>query len=245
LPGIDPFAFLLKHADVRLFASRQLMTQSEHYGKSLLVPNGVDTQRFLALDRGASRRARGLPEGGIYIGYFGSMEPARGIDDLLAAVRSIRSAGTPIELLLAGRLRSDLDVSEPGVRYLGNVPFEQMPTLQASCDLIAVPYRRSAFMDAGASNKIAEGIASARPLVVTQTPNFVVNFPRQAEQLGGLIAAPSDPVDLARAILEQLSRRVLVDFPAGMDWPAIASGLAVDLALRPDPASYAPEQRES
>ena len=104
----------------------------------------------------------------------------------------------------------------------------------ACCDLLSVPYRRSAFMDAGASNKIAEAIACERPLVVTATPNFLANFPAQAHRLDGMIAAPGDAADLARIIRCQLERRVIVDLPEGMDWAAISEQLADALAIAAD-----------
>ncbi|SFS05964.1 Glycosyltransferase involved in cell wall bisynthesis [Dyella sp. OK004] len=232
LPGFDLFDYLLRRSDNRLFASQSLMERVGYQvGRDLIVPNGVDLRRFCPLDMQESRRMHGFPEEAIYIGYFGSMEQDRGVDDLVAAVRGLRSEGVDIELLLGGKPRPDMDLQQPGIRYVGNVPFEQVPTMLACCNLLSVPYRRSAIMDAGASNKIAEAIACGRPLVATRTPNFMDNFPLQAAQLGPLLAEPGDIVDLQRVIREQVARRITVGLPEGMDWPAIATTLAVDLSL--------------
>jgi glycosyltransferase involved in cell wall biosynthesis len=160
------------------------------------------------------------------------MEPDRGVADLIAAVQLLRDEGMNIELLLGGKVVASLDVRQPGVRYLGNVPYERMPLALSSCDLLAVPYRRSAFMDAGASNKIAEAIACRRPLVATMTPNLAANFPSQAQCLDSLLAIAGDPADLARVIRAQSERRMLVDMPASMGWADISMDVAERLALR-------------
>jgi glycosyltransferase involved in cell wall biosynthesis len=232
LPGFDPFRYLLRQAYVRLYASRALMLQfPTEVERSILVPNGVDMHRFAPSDLRESRRTLGLPEGKLLVGYFGGMEPDRGVADLIEAIQQLRADGMDVELLLGGRQVAGLDVYQPGVRYLGNVAYDRMPITLASCDLLAVPYRRSAFMDAGASNKIAEAIACRRPLVATRTPNLVINFPAQAEFLGALLATPGDPTDLARVISAQSVQRVLVDMPIGMDWEHIAMHVAEELSL--------------
>jgi len=232
LPGFDPFTFLLQRADSRLFASRSLVeTIGMRPSGDVIVPNGVDTTRFRPLDRLEARRSVGLPEDIPLVGYFGAMDPDRGVADLIEAVQRVRQGGIPIELLLGGRGHKDVSVNHPGVRHLGNVPFDRMPKLLASCDLLSIPYQRSTFMDAGASNKIAEAIACGRPIVATQTPNLIANFPEQAKKLEGLLANPSDPDDLARVIRLQLQRRVTVELPATMTWQSIARSTREELAL--------------
>jgi glycosyltransferase involved in cell wall biosynthesis len=231
LPGFAPFPFLLQRADVRLFASQGLLSELGRPGTDWLVPNGVDVSRFHARDMAACRREAGLPGNRIFVGYFGGMEPDRGVDDLVAAVALLRREGLDLELLLGGKPPAGFDTSREGIRFLGNVPFAQMPVMLGCCDLLAVPYRRSTFMDAGASNKIAEAIACGRPLVATRTPNLLQNFPAQASVLAPVLATPGDAVDIARAIRAQLQQRLLVDPPRGMDWPAIAAGCASHLGL--------------
>lgn len=232
LPGFEPFEFLLRGADVRLFASRALQNDlAQAAGLECLVPNGVDLQRFAPHDLQESRRACGLVTNAALIGYFGGMEPDRGVADLIEAVQLARAGGVDVELLLGGKMVSSLDIHRPGVRHLGDIPYDRMPTMLACCDLLAVPYRRSAFMDAGASNKIAEAIACGRPLVATRTPNLVANFPAQAAQLSDVLATPGDPTDLARAMCAQLRQRKLVDLPAGMSWREIAHDTAGKLSL--------------
>lgn len=231
LAGFAPFPFLLQRAHSRLFASQGLMDQLGQAGTDLLVPNGIDTRRFRARDLEQCRREAGLPPGTLLVGYFGGMEPDRGVDDLVEAIGLLRREGMEIELLLGGKPPAGFDTGRDGIRFMGNVPFARMPVMLGSCDLLAVPYRRSAFMDAGASNKIAESLACGRPLLATRTPNLTSNFPEQARALDDLLANPGDPADLARAIRDQLARRLLVRLPEGLDWPAIATATARHLDL--------------
>lgn len=229
--GIDLFAQLLGKANIRMFASHALMDDLRRSPSDILVPNGLDTQRFAPRDMQLSRKAMGLMADGLLVGYFGGMEPDRGVADLVAAVGLLRDQGMEVQLVLGGKLAPGLDVQQPGVTYLGNLPYELMPDALAACDLLAMPYRRSPFMDAGSSNKIAEAIASCRPVVATRTPNLLANFPTQASQLGSLLAEPGDPASLARSIRLQAERRELVDLPDNMSWRDIADSLAKHLAL--------------
>jgi glycosyltransferase involved in cell wall biosynthesis len=232
LLGFKPFPYLLARADAILFASRALLDSlGTHKSVCVLVPNGVDQERFRPLDKLAARRERGLPEKSALVGYFGSMEPDRGVPDLIAAVQILRGQGSDVQLLLGGRLGPGVDVSQPGVTYVGNVGFADMPTMLASCDVLAVPYRRSTFMDAGASNKIAEALACGRPLVATRTPNLIANFPGQVSVLGERLAEPGDIEDLARVLSLQLADPILSPMPENMAWRTIACATACSLGL--------------
>lgn len=234
--GWNAFQYLLARADTTLFASRALLESlGSLASKAFLVPNGVDVRRFRPMDQLASRKRLNLPESAVFVGYFGSMEADRGVTDLIAAVHFLRSRGSPVELLLGGRLSPDIDTEQPGIRYVGNVTFLDVPAMLASCDALAVPYRRSTFMDAGASNKIAEALACGRPLVATMTPNLTSNFPDQAAILKDRLAEPGCPQDLARVLALQLECPLVAPMPDGMGWRAIATaaGHSLDLPIGP------------
>ncbi len=233
LPGFDPFTFLLQHAHQRLFASQSLMEKiGGNEATDFMVPNGLDITRFRPLDKNECRQQLGFPESAKYIGYFGGMEPDRGVTDLINAVQKLREEGLAIELVLGGKPTAAIDITDPGIKYMGNIPFRDMPCTLGACDLLAVPYRRSAFMDAGASNKIAESLAIQRPIVATRTPNLLANFPEAASLLEGRLAEPGDAPDLARVIRLQLMDPKTAWLPSGWDWPGIAQRTATALALQ-------------
>lgn len=226
LPGFDPLTFLLRRSWMASFASAKVLDDLESLtDRALLVPNGVDLDRFKPRSARESQRQLGLPDGVPRVGYFGSMEPERGITDLIDAVALLRKKGAEVELLIGGQAHPDVDLDQPGVRYLGNIPFENMPAALASCDLLALPYRQGAFVDNASSCKIAEYIAMERPIVSTRSPNLVQNFPEQAAQLDGLLATPGDVADLAGSLEAQLEARRLVDMPSGMSWQEISESV--------------------
>ncbi|GAB2878094.1 glycosyltransferase [Microbulbifer echini] len=223
LPGFNLLKFLISKANICLFASKKLMRElSQDQENDILVPNGIDGKRFDRLSKTDSRKKFRISEKAILIGYFGGMEPDRGVEDLISAVKIVRSQGVPIQLVMGGANPPNLDLNAQAVCYLGNIPYIDMPEILACCDLLSIPYRRSPFMDSGSSNKIAEYIASRRPIVATETPNLTENFPTQAKKLSGLLAKPGNPSDIARTILLQFKSPILLDMPSNMMWNEIA-----------------------
>jgi glycosyltransferase involved in cell wall biosynthesis len=221
--GFDMFGFLLKRSNLVIFASQSLMSElGSPMRGDFVIPNGIDLERFRPMDKQLAREMVSLPHDRILVGYFGSMELDRGVDDLIQAIGLLRSRGKDVFLLLAGKLRDGLRVDSDGVIYLGNVSYEKIAFYLSSCDVLAIPYRRSEFMDAGSSNKIAESIAVGIPIVATRTPNILTNFPEMEIRLGSSMCECSNPNSLAEAISRQLVNPVLVDLPKYMDWSSIA-----------------------
>ena len=224
LPGFDPLTFLLRRADIVTFASARVLEDlGPIANRAVLVPNGVDLVRFRPLPRLESRRQFGLPEKTSLVGYFGSMEPERGIEDLIKAVSALIDDGIDVNLVIGGKAGDEINLDYPWLHYLGNIEFSKMPAALASCDVLALPYRQGAFVDNASSCKIAEYIAVQRPVAATRSPNLIQNFPSQAEQLEQVLAAQGSPSDLARCLMMQLEQRRLVDMPAGMSWEEIAA----------------------
>jgi glycosyltransferase involved in cell wall biosynthesis len=231
--GLDLFGFLQRRADLRLFASHAL---AKHLGReggsenAVVVPNGVDGERFRPMDLAQCRSQLGLEEGASIVGYFGAMEPDRGVEDLVEAVQQLRDRGLGVGLLVCGRLNPATPLDRDWISYRGMVPHDQMPLYLNAVDVLAVPYRLSPIMDMGASCKIAEYLACGRPVASTSTPNLQANFPLQAEQLGEAICRPCDPSDLARALDFQLGHQLVASRPQGNFWPSIAAEALVAVA---------------
>lgn len=235
--GFDLFGYLLKKADMRLFASHALLHTLGQPDRDAILSNGLDANHFRPIDKTVARRKLQLPADAIYVGYFGSMEPDRGVQDLIAAVQILRDQGQPVELILGGKAHDSLNLNQTGIRYLGNVPFTDVPYALAACDVLAVPYRRSPFMDAGASNKITEAMACQRPIVATRSPNITANFLQLAKEIEPYLAEPNQPNSLAAALARQLLDCKLVAAPQNIYWSAITAALEQDLArLNHDPA---------
>ena len=228
--GFDPLTFLLRRSDTVMFASVTVLDDLGPIARNtILVPNGVDLARFQPLPMRESRQLIGLPETATLVGYFGSMEPERGIDVLIEAVAVLRDSGVDISLVIGGKANPEINIDFPWVHYLGNLDFSEMPAALASCDLLTLPYRHSEFLDNASSCKIAEYISVQRPIVATRSPNLAENFPEQAAQLEPLLAAPGDAIDLARCLQGQMAERRLVDMPEGMSWQEIGRRVLSEL----------------
>ena len=227
--GFDLFGHLLKTADMRLFASHALLHSLGQPEHDAILSNGLDANHFRPIDKAEARHKLQLPADATYVGYFGSMEPDRGVQDLIAAVQILREQGQRIELLLGGKAHNSLQLDQPGIRYLGNVPFADVPYALAASDVLAIPYRRSPFMDAGASNKIAEAMACQRPIVATRSPNLTANFPQQAQELDPYLADSGSTVSLAEAIKKQINNRFLASQPDKIYWKDISTNINIYL----------------
>ncbi|MEN8381828.1 glycosyltransferase family 4 protein [Acinetobacter radioresistens] len=219
--GFDLFGFLLKKADMRFFASHTLLQELGQPQYDTILSNGIDAKHFRAIDKTEARTKLQLSLTQTFVGYFGSMESDRGVQDLIDAVKILRQQGHDIVLLLGGRSDPNLDLDQLGIHYLGNVLFRQVPYALAACDVLAIPHRRSAFLDAAAPNKIGEAMMMHRPIVATRSPNLFANFPKQAASLEPYLARPRSPESLASAIAKQLKDGFLVNKPSYMYWNEI------------------------
>lgn len=206
----DLYKYLLKKSDICLFASKAL---AEHHQdkikKFIIVPNGIDDELFKPMNKNEARKQLGLDEDKIYIGYFGTLDVDRGIDDLLAAHAILIAEGNKYELLIAGKSRKDLEINQPMVNYLGNLAYNRVPVAMAACDLLTLPYRRSPYLDMASSCKITEYLALRVPIVATRTPNIEKNFKLQFIQLSNVLSTPSNPYELALKIYDQLNQKII------------------------------------
>jgi len=223
---MDLFRFLRRRADLRFYASRALAqfyhAESQDCGDEVIA-NGVDDQLFRPLPMAECREQLGLVSGGYLVGYFGGMEPDRGVADLIAAIQLLREERQDVRLLLCGKEHPSTPLTHDWIVYRGMVAHVEMPLYLNASNVLAIPYRPSAFMDMGASCKIAEYLFCRRPIVSTRTPNFLANFPLQAGELGAGLCDMENVHDLAKAINSQLRIQKLLTVPIQMGWSEIAA----------------------
>ncbi|RFS33260.1 glycosyltransferase [Acinetobacter sp. SWAC5] len=218
---INLYEFLLKKADICLFPSLKLLNDSNNIcKKTLFLPNGIDESQFYPKNKNQARQAFNLKNSDLYIGYFGSMETERGIDDLIEAIKLVRNTGVNLKLLIGGKKREDLSFNNEFINYLGNVPFSNISVAMACCDLLALPYRNSSFLDNASSCKIAEYLALQIPIVATNTPNLVSNF-YLTENEKIMLAKSSNPNSYAQAILHQLKNPHCLKAKDDRTWTSI------------------------
>lgn len=225
--GFNSYQFLLKNSDLCFFSSKALEKSLRGIFKSsCIVANGVDTNLFKPMDMHISRKQLDLDEEAFYIGYFGSLDADRGIDDLLEAHALLLKQGFRCNLLIGGKARTDLDLKKTGVTYLGNIPYLDVPTAMSACNLLALTYRRSPYLDMASSCKIAEYLYIQKPIVATRTPNILSNFSTQAARLEDLMAEPNNPQDITEKIISLIRDPIVLSKEIDMSWEVIAKEAA-------------------
>jgi glycosyltransferase involved in cell wall biosynthesis len=168
------------------------------------IPNGVDAERFApadAAERARLRAALGVAGEAPVLLFVGSLEPAKGTDDLLAAFREVARARPEARLLLAGpgrpreerRLRA-LARDLPGVVFLG--PRRDVEGLYRAADLFLFPSHTEGF-----GLCVLEAMASGCPVVASD----IVASRALLEGGCGALAPVRDPAALARAALALLA----------------------------------------
>lgn len=224
--GWDAMAFLCRRASLVTYASQVMRGRHRYECASAIVPNGIDATRFAPIPVGDARDLLNLPAQDLFVGYFGTMAAEHGVGVLIDAIQNLRLEFPNLRLLICGKRPPATHFEQEWIIYRGVVPHTDIPTYLSACNVLALPYLHSAFLDAASSCKIAEYLACSRPIVATRTPNFVENFPEQAFQLDALLSEPGNVASLADAIRHQLINPLIVDPPSHITWQDIAARAA-------------------
>ncbi|HLI02240.1 MAG TPA: glycosyltransferase family 4 protein [Acidimicrobiales bacterium] len=152
-------------------------------GRVVVLPNGVDTDRFRPVagdaERAALRARLGLPPAGMVVLFVGRFVPKKGFDRLLAA------ADPRYLLVFAGGDAPAAAVSRSGVRWLGRLDHEELADVYRAADVLAAPSvgERSTLV-------MLEAMASGLPVVVSE-----------AQPAAGVVFARPEPEALRDALL--------------------------------------------
>lgn len=190
-----------------------------------VVPGGIDIDRIDAAKPASrevimSRKAsRGVGEHGSSAAGFvvpgsedrlvlwvGRLDPVKGLDGLLHAMKGVVQQVPNVRLLLVGdgperdplmSLTSDLHLDSL-VQFLG--PRDDVPLLLKIADLFVFPSRTE-----GLPNALLEAMAAGRPIVATDVPgcrDLITN------ERNGLVVPYGDTIALRSAIVRLLEDRV-------------------------------------
>ena len=201
-------------------------------GRSTVIPYGVDSDRFKpdAAERRRGRQALGIGDNVPVVFAFGRLVKKKGFEYLIDAAAILTSQHPTLRVIIAGD--GDLDATlraharragvEEHVRFLGNVPHHDVPTLLAAADVAAAP---SVHDDAGnvdgLPNTVMEIMASGTPLVAThaggigavatdgRTARLVPerDAPALAAAIGDLLRQPSDASRIGTQARDLVCRR--------------------------------------
>jgi glycosyltransferase involved in cell wall biosynthesis len=170
-------------------------------GKTHVVTWGANVEAFHPSRRSESRRlAWGASKETCVVLFSGSHRPWHGVETLLTAARQLRDR-KDVMFVLAGGEREGPAPDFNG-RFLGRVPYPDMPEVTASADLSVAPYDRSQLpsLELGffwSPLKIFEAMASGVP-VITLDIEPLRHIVRGGKE--GAFFTENQPTDLARVI---------------------------------------------
>jgi glycosyltransferase involved in cell wall biosynthesis len=164
-----------------------------------VIPNGVDAQ-FFRPGPAAPRVASKLPgTPGFRVLYVGRLVEHKGLEQIVDAMAFLRP---PAQLIIAGagplqgalEARAAASPARDRIRFLGRVPFEDLPEVYRACDVFVLPSvsRLEAF-----GIVALEAMASGLPVVASDIPGVREVVSEGAE---GYLANPLDPRSFAQRI---------------------------------------------
>lgn len=172
-------------------------------GKCIVMPNGVDPQRFTprTRDRVLSDDL-GIPQDSFVVGFTGVLRPWHGLDLLLDAFTDMIKSGHKAFLLIVGdgpyrdtleKRMDDLGLGH-SVRITGRIPHGRVPDYVSLFDVAVSP--RATFY--ASPMKVIEYMALGKPVVVPASSNFLDIIDNRSE---GITFEEGNAVALEQALV--------------------------------------------
>jgi len=183
-------------------------------GKIGVMPNGVDLTLFgdpPARDDALASQL-GIADGAPVIGYIGSFYDYEGLDDLIAAMPTLRTRHPQARLLLvgAGEMERELRAAaaalpEPeAVIFAGRVPHGQVERYYSLVDVLAYPRKESRLTDLVTPLKPLEAMAQGRIVAASDVGGHRELI---TDRETGFLFPPDDPAACAEALADMLDGR--------------------------------------
>lgn len=185
---------------------------------SVLVPPGVDTDRFHPLDddeRAAARARLGLPTDGRLVVSLSRLVPRKGMDTLIRAATLLAPSRPDLIVAIGGagrdhdRLERLVEATGAPVRLLGRVSHDDLPALYGCADVYAMLCRNRwagleqegfgvVFLEAAAAGvpQVAGDSGGAAEAVVHGETGLVVRQPSDPRAVADALARLLDDADL-------------------------------------------------
>jgi phosphatidylinositol alpha-1,6-mannosyltransferase len=184
---------------------------------SVLVPPGVDTDRFVPLtddERAAARARLGLPSAGRLVVSVSRLVPRKGMDVLIRAAAELAPSRPDLTVAIAGggrdhdRLARLVQRTGAPVHLLGRVPHDDLPAVYGCGDVFAMLCRNRwagleqegfgiVFLEAAAAGvpQVAGDSGGAAEAVVDGETGLVVRAPDDPRAVAGALARLLDDPD--------------------------------------------------
>lgn len=220
-------SFLLKwiadNADECVFISRAVRHAAENIGvyKGIIIPYGVDAERFLPLPRYhpmvEALKAKYHIDKNRVILTLGRLVARKGIRYLIEAMPLILKDLPGVVLLVAGdgperkSLQSRVHELrlENYIKFIGNVSPSELPFLYSVCDLFVLPSVVDAAGDQeGFGIVLCEAMACEKPVIGTRLGG-ILDIISDGEN--GILVKQKSVEGLTRAVLDVLRNQILAE----------------------------------
>jgi len=200
----------------------------------VVVPPGVDTQRFVPLAGTARAEARarfGLPAHARLVVSVSRLVPRKGMDVLIRAAARLAPMRPDLVVAIAGdgrdrrRLERLIERTAAPVCLLGRVGDADLPALYGAGDVFAMVARRRwagleeegfgiVFLEAAACGlpQVAGASGGTTDAVQDDVTGVVVRQPRRVDKVATALAAFLDDARHRRAVGEAARKRAVEDF---------------------------------
>ena len=201
---------------------------------TVVVPPGVDVDRFRPFDGGERSKARrhfGLPEDNPVVVGVSRLVPRKGFDVLIAAADRLARSGRRFRVVIAGagrhadRLARQASEGRAPVQLLGRVADDDLPALYGCGDVFAMCCRSRwggleqegfgiVFMEAAAAGvpQVAGDSGGAAEAVEHGETGLVVRHPEDPDAVAIALARLLDDEALRRRMGEAARRRAVSEF---------------------------------
>lgn len=219
---IDGERYVIQHVADRIIAAtpaeeEQLITLYDaDPDKIVVIPPGVDLERFHPMDKKEAKRRVGIPCGDANILFAGRIEPLKGIDTMLQAMAIIQErapatvenccmaiiGGDPWaddldeEMARLQELRDDLKIHDLVV-FLGAKDQEILPNYYAAAEVVVMPSHYESF-----GMVALEAMAMGTPVIASEVGGLAHLVKHERT---GYHVPSRDPEALARRIFELLT----------------------------------------
>ena len=239
---------VLRGADLVVAAGGYPLAEAERAAgrplPSVVVPPGVDTQRFVPLDEGARATARsrlGLPADGRLVVSLSRLVPRKGMDVLIEAAARLAPDRPDLCVAIGGggrdrdRLARLIERTGAPARLLGRVSDDDLPDLYGCADVYAMLCHNRwggleqegfgiVFLEAAAAGvpQVAGDSGGAAEAVLDGETGIVVRDPRDPGAVAVALASLLDDPEHRR----RLSERGRARAQEGYDYDVLATRLA-------------------
>lgn len=204
----------------------------------VVIPNGIELERFTRVGRAAARARVGLPTEGRVVVCVSRLSHEKGVDVLIDAVARLQTRDVRVIVVGDGPEETSLvDRAQAAgvadrVVFAGSRPHDEVPLWISAADVAVLSSRKE-----GYPNAVVEYLACGRPVVATRVggvPEILTS-----RELGTMVE-PENAIALAAGIDEALARtwdeEAIARAGRARDWDAVAREMLAEFERIVDPS---------